>query len=127
MYFGIANIRKVSKKITNNRLKVGDFVRISRYHNQFEKHYVGKWSREYFKIYRIIKGVPNTYRLKDLQNEIVEGKFYFQELQKITPDKKYAYPIEKIIKRDKDRILVQYAGWPSKFKSWVPVKQIKRL
>ena len=53
--------------------------------------------------------------------EEVKGSFYEQELQKA---KQQTYRIEKIIKKDdKNKLaLVKWSGYPSKFNSWVSLK-----
>ena len=66
------------------------------------------------------------YRLKNLQNEPVEGTFYSDELQKILriedPDR--LYKIEHVIrkrklKNGKHEVLVKWFGYPAKFNSWI--------
>ena len=66
----------------DNRFKVGDRVRISRYKNIFAKGYTPNWSKEIFIIDKINDAVPYTYNLKDLKDEEIISSFYDKELQK---------------------------------------------
>ena len=65
-----------------SRFKVGDRVRISKFKNIFAKGYTPNWSKEIFIVDKINDTVPNTYNLKDLNDEEIIGSFYDQELQK---------------------------------------------
>src|SRR5437773_1712850 len=64
------------------RYKIGDFVRIYKYKNLFEKGYIGRWTFEIFKIVEVIKTNPVTYNIMDKNGEIIKGGFYEQELLK---------------------------------------------
>ena len=66
----------------DNKFKVGDRVRISRYKNIFAKGYAPNWSSEIFIVDKINDTVPYTYNLKDLNHEEIIGSFYHKELQK---------------------------------------------
>ena len=46
--------------------------------------------------------------MTDMNDEIIKGSFYEQELVKYEND---AYEIEKIIKRKKDKLLVKWKGY----------------
>src|SRR5947208_4807181 len=63
------------------KFKLNDRVRIYKYQYKFTKGYVAKWSDEIFFVSEIVKTSPITYRLKDLNGEEIEGRFYTQELQ----------------------------------------------
>ena len=41
-----------------------------------------KWSEELFKIYKINKSIVITYKIKDMNDEIIKGIFYERKLQK---------------------------------------------
>ena len=72
-----------------------------------------------------------TYKLKDMMDEPIEGSFYANELQKVTKDEDTVWRIEKIIRKRKCKgkaeVLVRWLGWPKKFDSWVLQKDIKDL
>ena len=66
----------------DNKFKIGDRVRISRYKNIFATRYAPNWSSEIFIVDKINDTVPYTYNLKDLNDEEIIGSFYDKELQK---------------------------------------------
>jgi hypothetical protein len=108
---------------------VGDFVRISKVKNTFEKGYTNRWSREAFKIKKIDKtSNPVMYELEDLKGEPIIGKFYPQELQiTIVPHFKI---IDKVISRKKEgnvkMVYVSYDGWAEKFNEWITETEYKK-
>ena len=64
-----------------------------------------KWTEELFKIHSINKLNVITYKIKDLNDEIVKGIFYERELQK-TKNTSEVYIIERIIRKNKNKYLV---------------------
>ena len=64
------------------KLKVGDYVRNADKRNIFSKGYTSNWNREFFKVNEILKTQPPTYKIEDIFGEIIEGKYYEQELLK---------------------------------------------
>lgn len=75
--------QKDKNTVKKGNLKVGDFVRISKYKNVFGKGYAENWTREIFKIVHVKQTDPPVYELRDLQNEKILGTFYEPEMQKI--------------------------------------------
>ena len=64
------------------KLKVGDYVRNADKRNIFSKGYTSNWNRELFKVNEVLKTQPLTYKIEDINGEIIEGKYYEQELLK---------------------------------------------
>ena len=64
------------------KFKIGDRVRIFKYKNRFEKGYRGNWTKEILKIKEILKTAPIMYKIVDLDNELIHGSFYANELQR---------------------------------------------
>ena len=64
------------------KLKVGDYVRNADKRNIFSKGYTSNWNRELFKVNEVLKTQPPTYKIEDINGEIIEGKYYEQELLK---------------------------------------------
>ena len=62
------------------KLKVGDYVRNADKHNIFSMGYTSNWNRELFKVHEVLKIQPLTYKTEDINGEIIEGKYYEQEL-----------------------------------------------
>ena len=102
------------------RFKIGDLVRISLKRRPiFYKASVNiKWTEELFKIHSINKSNVITYKIKDLNGEIIEGIFYERELQK-TKNTSQVYIIEKIIRKNKNKYLVKWRNYSNDFNSWV--------
>ena len=66
------------------KFKINDLVRISLKRRQLFDKPTGniKWSEELFKIHSINNSNVMTYKIKDLNDEIIKGIFYEKELQK---------------------------------------------
>ena len=63
------------------KFKIGDKGRISKYKRKvFDKGYSPNWTEEILLIGKIQSTNPITYRLKDLNNEEIQGSFYEPEL-----------------------------------------------
>jgi uncharacterized protein (UPF0147 family) len=70
-----------SKRIRNKDvLKVGDYVRVYRWRNHFEKSSKYRWSKELFIITEVVQTNSITYKIADTNNEEVIGSWYRQEL-----------------------------------------------
>ena len=114
------NIYTYNKTSKNSKFKIVDLVRISlkrRY--VFEKPSADiKWSEELFKIHSINRSNVITYKIKDLNDEIIKGIFYEKELQK-TKNASEVYVIEKIIRKSKNKYLVKWRGYSNDFNSWI--------
>ena len=79
-----------------DKFKVNDLVRISLKRRELFDKPSGniKWSEELFKIHSIKKSDVITYKIKDMNNEVIQGIFYEKELQK-TKNTTGEYIIEK--------------------------------
>lgn len=79
-------IKKYAKQNVNNERKfqIGDFVRVQRKRELFEKSSKSIWSDDIFQIKRVIRRVPfPMYEIMDLNGYVVLGKMYARELQKV--------------------------------------------
>ena len=114
------NIYAYDKTSKNPKFKINDLVRISlKRRSIFDKPSGNiKWSEELFKIHSINKSNVITYKIKDLNNNIIEGIYYEKELQK-SKNTSEVYIIEKIIRKNKDKYLVKWRGYSKDFNSWV--------
>ena len=124
VYFNLYGDLEVSK--SKPKFKIGDSVRLSKLKRHFEKGYTPNWTEEVFVINGIQNTNPITYTLKDLNNELIQGSFYEQELLLA---KQEIYRIEKVIRRDykKKQALVKWKGYSEKFNSWVPLSDLKQI
>ena len=59
-----------------------------------------------------------TYKIKDLNDEIIKGIFYEKELQK-TKNTSGVYIIEKIIQKNKNKYLVKWRNYSNDLNNWI--------
>ena len=102
------DIYTYNKTSKNPKFKIGDLIRISlKRRNLFDKPSNNvRWSEELFKIHSINKSNVITYKIKDLNNEIIKGIFYEKELQK-TKNTSEVYVIEKIFRKNRNKYFVK--------------------
>ena len=114
------NIYTYNKTTKNPKFKINDLVRISLKRRPiFDKSSSNiEWSEELFKIHSINRSNVITYKIKDLNDKIIEGIFYERELQK-TKNTSKVYIIEKIIRKNKNKYLVKWRGYSDDFNSWI--------
>ena len=119
------NIYTYNKISKIPKFKINDLVRISlKRRDVFDKPSSNiKWSGELFKIHSINRSNVITYKIKDLNDNIIEGNFYERELQK-TKNNSEIYIIEKIIRKNKDKYLVKWRGYSNDFNSWIDKNDI---
>ena len=101
----------------NPNLKMGDRVRLNKIHRTFEKGYLPGWTEEVFVVHRVIRGVVPTYKIHEWDDTPVKGTFYEADLQNVYVSDDALFRIEKVLKRQKDRVLVKWKGWPDKYNS----------
>ena len=116
---------KNQKKI--KRFKVGDHVRVLLDRLYFRKRsYKQTHSEEVFEVARIKNNlVVPLYELQDFNKKRLEGFFYANELALVSPDA--YYPIKRVIKRGKNRVLVSFKGYPDDWHEWVERKNVKEF
>jgi hypothetical protein len=111
------------------KFKINDVVRISRVKGVFEKGFHPNWSQETFETVEVLNTNPVTYKLKDMKNEVLEGSFYSEELQKTKL--KDTLLVESILKekivKGKKHYFVKYLGLPKKFNKWLQAEDLKEL
>ena len=103
---------------------IGDNVRITKNTNLFDKGYTQRWTEEVFKIFKIQFTIPVTYKITDYNGEEIQGSFYEQGLQKTS---KGTFRIEKVLKRQGEKCLVKWMGYPKSFNSWIDTKAMIKL
>ena len=111
------------------KFKVGDRVRISYKRRPiFDKAYFPNWTWEIFTIVKINNTTPITYKIKDYENNEINGSFYENELQ-LTKQKDDIYLIENILDektiKKKKYYLVKWLGY--KTPTWEPSENIKNF
>lgn len=108
---------KKKKSIHQSKYKINDKVRISKHKHIFSKGYTPNWTTEIFTISKIFQTNPVTYQLKDASENIIRGCFYEQEI-KLTkfPD---TFLIERIIRKNKNKMFVKWLGLGPEYNSYV--------
>lgn len=109
-----------------NKIQIDDLVRINKTKKTFDKGYLPNWTIELFKVYKINNSNPVSVKIKDLNNDIIKGSFYLQEIQTIKDNK--IYDINSVVgKRTRvingkkiKEINVHWKGYPKTFNSWIP-------
>ncbi|XP_033122108.1 uncharacterized protein LOC117121113, partial [Anneissia japonica] len=105
------------------KFELGDKVRISKNKLTFEKGYIPNWTEEIFIVHKRRKTPLPTYKLRDWNDEEIQGSFYEAELQKVTKSDDDIFKIEKVIRKrkrgGKTEFFVKWLGYPAKFNSWV--------
>ena len=111
--------KRLKAKRFKAKLKVGDRVRLNNIHRTFEKGYLPGWTEEVFVVHRVVPGPVPTYKFHEWDETPVKGTFYDADLQKVHVSDQALFRIEKVLKRQKDRLLVKWKGWPDKYNSWI--------
>ena len=65
---------------------IGEHVHISKLRGAFKKGYTRGWTEEIFRITDILNTSPITYKLSDLDGEVLKGIFYREELSRVRFD-----------------------------------------
>ena len=65
--------------------------------------------------------MPRTYVVIDVKGEEIVGAFYEKELQKTYQNK---FRVEKVIKRNSDKLYVKWKGYDYSFNNWIDKKDI---
>lgn len=116
----VYNYPTVNKRVS--KLKVGDYVRISKRRHMFSRGYLPMWTTELFKIRKVQYTIPHTYLLKDLNDENILGSFYLPQLQKT--ELRDEYLVEKVLKKKGNKYLVKWLGFDDSQNSWVKENQL---
>jgi hypothetical protein len=122
--YGVCTLRDAIVKHKNSAktmLKTGDKVRKKYDIKAFDKGYYPNWTDQLFTIEKTIKGDNKPYfRVKDYAGNIIQQRFYPEELQKVTEN---LHRIEKIlksrVKRGKTEYFVKWLNYPSNYNSWI--------
>ena len=72
--------------------------------------------KKVFVIKRVKNTVPWIYVINDFSGEETDGVFYEKELQKSNQTE---FRIEKVIKKEGDKLYVKWKGYDNSFNSWI--------
>lgn len=113
----LETVYKVNDKLMRAKFHVGDYVRISKYKKIFEKGYTPNFTTEIFKVTHVNRKFPVTYLLEDYKKNAIAGRFYEHELLKTKfPD---TYLVEKVLKKNNDKIFVKWLRFDKSHNSWI--------
>ena len=111
------------------KYKKGDTVRVWKYHRKFKRGYEDNFTKEYFKISKVLKNLPVVrYKLQDINGEEILGSYFQEELVPYTEPE-----FHKIIIVDtkgigvNKKFLIKYDGWDDKYNRWVKAKDMVDL
>ena len=90
----------VDSNCKDPKLKIGNYVRISKHKKLLAEGYAPNWSEEVFVISKIKNTAPWANVINDLNGEKIVGTFYEKELQNTSQEDSR---IEKAIKRKGDK------------------------
>ena len=127
--------------VVNASLNIGDPVRLSKRKATFEKSYYQNWTDEIFFIAHISSDTkPVTFRIADINGELLEGVFYKHELTPIRFDEKLdykhrgigkVYAVEQVLKeelrKDGKYLFVKWRGYPDSENSWIRSDQFMSI
>lgn len=116
------NRQYYTKSDKRKKFKVDDKVRLSRFKKIFDKGYLPNWTNEIFTVSKILPTIPVTYKVRDEENNIIKGNFYKQELQKAKLGD--IYLVEKVLKRNGNKLLVKWLGFNGTHNSWIHKKEL---
>lgn len=119
--YGVRRRGGVKIGLKTYKYGIGDQVRVSKERLVFGKGYHPNWTEEIFIVSdRDFAPLP-LYTLRDYSGETLQGRFYEQEIQRVTDSG--VYRVEKILRsrrvNGKLLHLVKWKNWDSKFNSWV--------
>jgi hypothetical protein len=134
--YAVDNRRKVKKNSKAPKFRKGQIVKIFAKKGIFSRGFNRGVTKEYFEIYHVDRRLSkDRYYLKDIQGHKLIGSFYKEYLVPYTSATDGG--IYKIDPKFKDfrrkkiqnvpHIWVKWLGWPEKFNSWIPEKDLNRL
>ena len=81
-----------------------------------------------FTVSKVLNTNPITYKIKDWNDQEVEGSFYEPELVKFDKQNE-DFEVEKILKKrtknGKKELLIKWLGYPESMASWIPAENLR--
>lgn len=112
------------------KFQLGEQVRISKAKKTFRRGYLPNWTDEVFTIFKRYSTSPPTYILHDLKGNVVSGRFYEAEIQRVVKSSTDFWRVEKILKTRgigaKKEYFVKWLGYSEEHNSWVKQSWIRK-
>jgi hypothetical protein len=106
-------------------LRVGEHVRISREMMRFAKGSEQNYTTDIFKIENVIYRTPRpVYVLEDLNQPLIEGQFYGEELTPVRVTERTEYKINNILDEGVRHSIREYS---KDLDSWVPASSVREI
>jgi hypothetical protein len=114
------------------KFQIGQHVRISKEKLKFAKGTEQNYSKEIFRIIKVIHRIPHpVYELEDLNKTLINGQFYVEELTPVRIMKRTDFVIDKIlgklVKRGILEYLVRWKGYANAFDLWIQAFSVKNI
>ena len=129
-----AHLKMSSVKKETATLRKGDIVRLNLNLGYLAKKYEQSWSRA---LYRVVSEAHYTtggprpmYNVSELNGNLIQGRFYQEELLKVDKETfldEYDFPIEKVVEKGRKESKVKWLGYPTTYNSWVKNSAIKQV
>lgn len=129
---GKQNTKKKKQRTVRYRYKINDLIRLSHLKHIFRRGYNQQFTGEIFKVSKRfhLQGIP-MYKVRDFNEELIEGDFYENDLQKVDKSEDSLWLIEKVIKKrvrkGQKELFIKFESWPEKFNQWVKESDIVNL
>ena len=128
--YGVSNIEELYNKRNKDKdLEEADIVRKQYKFNPFDKGFYPNWTDQTFEIAaKADAPIKPLYKIKDEKENIIDQRFYPEQVQKI---KENLYRVEKVIKkrkfRGKTQCLVKWLNYPDSYNSWIDESELLSL
>ena len=120
-------IRTIKSKIYKHMISISKNVYVDKlddivdeynntYHTTIKMKPINVKDNTYINAMLIKKLIPWTYVINDLNGEEITRTFYEKELQKTNHEE---FRIEKVIRRNGDKLYVKWKGYDNSFNSWI--------
>ena len=118
-------------KSVKYKFNINDTVRVRKPKGIFEKGYVASWTTYTYTIQERYATNPVTYKLKDSNDEEVDGTFYEDQLQLVpNPRPDITKQIDILKSRSnngKVQYYIHYKDWNSRFDQWIDKDQLSMI
>ena len=115
-------------------LRKGDIVRLNLNLGHLAKKYEQSWSRALYRVaseaHYTAGGPRPMYNVSELNGNMIQGRFYQEELLKVDKETfldEYDFPIEKVVEKGRKESKVKWLGYPTTYNSWVKNSAIKQV